>query len=67
VQFQLEEAMGLVTTTRTGSHPFENSIREATNYILQQCGRNAVNGDISADDRRSIREYVTQQPAVLDA
>lgn len=63
----LEEAMNLVTTRRSGSHPLENSIREATNYILQQCGRNAVNGNISAEDRLIIRQYVTRQQAVLNA
>lgn len=60
------QAMGLVTNARR-CHPFQVSIREATNYILQQCGRNAVNGDISATDREYITNYVTGLPAVGNA
>jgi hypothetical protein len=58
--------MELVTNARR-CHPFQVSIREATNYILQQCGRNAVNGNISATDRQSIIRYVTTLPAVRNA
>jgi hypothetical protein len=62
----LDQAMELVTNARR-CHPFQVSIREATNYILQQCGRNAVNGNISATDRQSIIRYVTTLPAVRNA
>jgi hypothetical protein len=43
--------MELITTARTGSHPFASSIREATNNILQA----NVIGNITAVERGLIQ------------